>query len=199
MASEVSICSNALLMLGAKPINSFEEAVIVNGTNRAQLCANLWDVERDNILRSHPWNCATKRAVLSPETAGPAFEYRYQFALPGDFLRVCSINQYPADKYDYRIEGRKLLCDEQAVYLRYIWRNQDVSSWDAMLIKVAQAHMAHVLAMPITGQITVRDSFAIELRGLMQSARTVDAQEEPPETLGDFPLLEARYSAAPRR
>jgi hypothetical protein len=35
MASEVSICSNALLMLGAKPINSFEEAVIVNGTNRA--------------------------------------------------------------------------------------------------------------------------------------------------------------------
>jgi hypothetical protein len=37
MASSISICSNALLALGAHPINSFDEA-----SEHARLCSNIY-------------------------------------------------------------------------------------------------------------------------------------------------------------
>ncbi|EBA0378294.1 hypothetical protein FIX59_23640, partial [Salmonella enterica] len=66
MTSSVSICSNALLALGAHPINDFDE-----DTDHARLCANLYPTVRNKLLRSHPWNCAIKRVVLSPVSAAP--------------------------------------------------------------------------------------------------------------------------------
>ena len=76
-----SICSNALLMLGAQTVASTSD-----GTDRSTLAANLYESARDSVLRSHPWNCATKRVVLAPDSAAPAFGYAAQFALPSDFL-----------------------------------------------------------------------------------------------------------------
>src|SRR3546814_19099578 len=74
MTTEVSICSNALLRLGADPINSFDEADnFGSNIERARLCANLWPNVRRQVIRSHPWNCATTRVVLSPDAAAPAF------------------------------------------------------------------------------------------------------------------------------
>jgi hypothetical protein len=49
MATDVSICSNALLMLGDGPISDF---TTVN--DRTRLCANLFPQVRDAVLRSHP-------------------------------------------------------------------------------------------------------------------------------------------------
>lgn len=199
MTSAVDICSNALLLLGAKPINSFEEAVSVNGLNRAQLAANLWPTMRDKLLRAHPWNCAKERVVLSPMSTTPPFEYAYQFALPGNYLRALSINDVPESKYDYTIESRKLLADDDTIYLRYVWRNEDPSSWDSQLIYCAERAMAAAMCMAVTGQITLRDSLLGEVNFELKSARATDGQEEPPETLGNFTLLEARYSQSPRR
>ena len=63
MATAVSICSNALLMLGDNPINSFDESATPGGLDRARIADNLWPSTRNSILRSHPWNCAIKRAT----------------------------------------------------------------------------------------------------------------------------------------
>ena len=48
--SAVSICSNALLLLGDKPIDSFD----INN-DRTRLVANLYTSKRDKVLRAHPW------------------------------------------------------------------------------------------------------------------------------------------------
>lgn len=88
MATGVSICSNALLMLGAQTINDFADQL---NLDRAKLCANLYPTVRDDMLRSHPWNCAIKRAVLAPDAVAPAFGYTYSFELPADFLRVLEV------------------------------------------------------------------------------------------------------------
>jgi hypothetical protein len=67
MATDVSICSNALLRLGAAPINSFEEAdELGSNIQQVRLAGNLWPTVRKAILRAHPWNCATTRVLLSP-------------------------------------------------------------------------------------------------------------------------------------
>jgi len=57
MATEVSICSNALRRLGDDPITS-----LTDDTERARLCNAFYQDSRDLVLRSHPWNFAITRA-----------------------------------------------------------------------------------------------------------------------------------------
>ncbi|KAK6697243.1 hypothetical protein SNK04_014161 [Fusarium graminearum] len=58
-ANAVTICSNALLSLGAQPISSFDEAGGAAQLDRA--IAGLHPQVRKAVLRSHPWNCAIRR------------------------------------------------------------------------------------------------------------------------------------------
>jgi hypothetical protein len=187
MATSVSICSNALLMLGAQPINDLAEDL-----DRARLAANLYPSVRDDMLRSHPWNCAVKRVVLSPETRTPPYGYAYQFMLPSDWLRTLSVGDYGAE-IDYRIEGRAVLANEAALKLRYIFRNENESTWDAMLVHCMTLAMAARMAYAITQSATLEQVRMQELELALKRARAIDGQDEPPETFGDNRLLGSRY------
>jgi len=189
MATDVSICSNALLMLGAQPINSLTE-----NNDRARLCNSLFDSVRDDVLRSHFWNCATKRVSIAPDTDAPAFDYTYQFTLPPDWIRIVSCGEYGYE-VDYRQEGRKILCSESTLKLTYIYKNEDVTTWDVSLINAMQHAMAAKVAYAITQSASMAQVMDQQLSMYMKRARAVDGQDNPPETMGDFPLLAARYGA----
>lgn len=187
MATKVSISSNALLMLGARPINDLTE-----DDDRAQLAANLYDQVRDALLRSHPWNCSTKRVILAPTTTAPAFDYAYAFNLPADWLKTLQVGE-SHDPLDYVTESGQILCDYDAVPLRYVWRNDNEATWDAMVVHgmtlAMQAHMAYA----ITKSASMRDSARQEMIDFLRQARSADGMDDPPETLGDFPLLMSRF------
>lgn len=187
MASSVSICSNALLALGAHPINDF-----VENTEHARLCSNIYPTVRNNLLRAHPWNCAIKRVVLSPVSTAPAFGFGFQFSLPGDLIRVLSVGEQH-DDIPYRIEGKRLLANLQSVQLRYVFRNEDESTWDAALVNVAEATMQAKLAYAVTGSASLRDSLTQEAAFLLRQAKSIDGQEEPPEELGGYPTYDSRF------
>src|SRR3546814_9999800 len=90
MTTEVSICSNALLRLGADPINSFDEADnFGSNIERARLCANLWPNVRRQVIRSHPWNCATKRVVLSPDARSEEHTSELQSLMRISYAVLC--------------------------------------------------------------------------------------------------------------
>lgn len=186
--SKVQVCSNALLLLGQNTIASFTEA-----TDRATLASNLWDNARQMVLRSHPWNCAVKRAALAPEVAAPAFDFTYQFLLPGDCLRVLSVGQQDEAPM-YKVEGRKILIDDNPCYLRYIFDNDDVPSWDAMFTEAMQRYMAWSMAYALTKSTSLRDSMGAEYEQLLKRGRSVDGQEDTQDTVGDFPFLSVRHS-----
>lgn len=187
MASSVTICSNALLALGAHPINSFDEA-----TEHARLCANMYPTVRNDLLRKHPWNCAVKRVILSPSSTPPVFGFGFQFPLPGDLIRILSIGE-EFDDIPYRIEGNRLLANLNAIRLRYIWRNEDESTWDPALVSLAEAMMAAKLAYAVTSSASLRDTLTQEAAYLLRQAKAIDGQEEPPEELGGYPTLESRF------
>ncbi len=187
MADSISICSNALLALGAHPINSFDE-----NTDHARLCSNLYPTVRNKLLRAHPWNCVVKRVVLSPVSTAPVFGFSFQFALPGDLLRVLSVGE-PYDDIPYRVEGNRLLANVQVLKLRYVFRNEDESTWDAALVDVAEMMMQAKLAYAVTGSTSLRDSLAQESLVLLKQAKAVDGQEDPPEELGGYPTYESRF------
>ena len=68
MATEVSICSNALRRLGDDPITS-----LTDDTERARLCNSFYTDARDAVLRCHPWNFAITRTSLAQLSDTPAY------------------------------------------------------------------------------------------------------------------------------
>lgn len=190
MATGVSICSNALLMLGAQTINDFQDQL---NLDRAKLCANLYPSQRDSILRAHPWNCCIKRIVLAPLAEAPAFGYSQAFELPADCLRVLEVGTGGL-QIDYLVEGRTIQADTMALELRYVFRNEVEATWDAHLVDLMTVAMAAVLAYPITQSTSERDNRKAEFQSLLRQAKAVDGQEDPPQTLGDERLLASRFS-----
>jgi hypothetical protein len=188
MTSSVSICSNALLLIGDKPISSLDEA-----NDRARLASNLYAEARDAVLRMHPWNCAKKRVMLAPLATAPAFDYSYQFQLPADFMRPIQVG-LRNDPIGYLIEGQTLLCNVDTVPLVYVFRNTNESTWDGLFVEAMTLMMASRFAWPITKSATLAQTKLGELQALLKTARAVNGQDDPPETLGDFPLLSERLT-----
>lgn len=189
MTTAVSICSNALLMLGKTPIASMTE-----DSDRAQYCANLYPMVRDTLLRKHFWNCAIKRVLLSPDAVAPAFGYTAQFPLPSDFLRLYEVGRPGAFIADFQLENRMILANAAALPLRYVWRNLVEDNWDSGLVETATAMMAAVLAYPICQSTSLRDSLLETAKQTLREAQAIDGQENPSESFADeYPLLAGRY------
>jgi hypothetical protein len=192
MATKVTICSNALLLLGDQTINSLTE-----GSPRARLAANLYDSTRDDLLRSHPWNCAVKRVILAPDVDAPAFDYGAQFSLPGDWLRNLSVGP-DGQEVDYKVEGQKIIANGTSLALRYIFRNDNEATWDALLVTGMELKMAAAMAYGITKSTSLADMMYGKLERHMKTARSTDGQDDPAQTLGDERLYSARFGGVQR-
>lgn len=62
-ATVENICNSALTKIGAATISSISDT-----NKRALLCNEQYAKLRDDLLRSHPWNFAIKRAYLAKDT-----------------------------------------------------------------------------------------------------------------------------------
>lgn len=176
MATDVSICSNALRRLGDEAITS-----LTDDSQRARLCNAFFADTRDTVLRSHPWNFAITRAKLSRLTNPPAYEYNYQYALPTNpyCLRVLSM-EYP--DYVFKIEndatyGRVLLTDESTANILYIARVTNAVLFDAMFTDVLTAKLAVDLAYPVTGSAQLQAQMEKIYQQKLSEARSIDGQE----------------------
>lgn len=188
-ASRVSICSNALLMVGAQPVNSLDSPT----TDRERLCANLYETVRDYVLSSHPWNTCIKRRLLNPATTDlPEWnDYANSFTIPADFLRLLAVGEQGME-VDFRLEDGRILCDEALLKLRYIYRNDTEAKWTPLLVMAQTLAMRQVLAYPITQSTSLEQLIDQAIEPMLKKARAIDGQDQPPETLGDFRLLSSR-------
>lgn len=183
--SPVSICSNALLKLGAQSISDFTE-----NTDRAKLVANIYPSIRDDLLREHVWKFAIKRMLLAPDADRPAFGYTHAYTLPADFLKAITINEhyYP----DYTIENGKILTNANSVQLRYVYQNEDVTTYDATFIKLLTLAIKADIAYSVTQSTSLAEAAKQEFIYELRKAKAIDGQQVPPETLGVSTLLEDR-------
>ncbi len=176
MATEVSICSNALRRLGDDPITSLTE-----DTERARLCNAFYESSRDSLLRSHPWNFAITRATLAQLSTTPAYGFAYQYALPTDpyCLRVLEMEY---QDYIFKIEnlateGRVLLTDESTAKILYIARITDTTLFDSLFVDLLTAKLATNLAYAITNSLKVQEQMYRLYQLKLSEARSIDGQE----------------------
>lgn len=184
MATSVSICSNALLMLGQKPIASFNE-----GTRAAQVAANLYPDAKRAFQRAHPWNACIKRERLAPEAEAPAFGFPAKFLLPAGCLRVLSVGESNAE---FKVEGRSILADASVLDLRYIV-DTDEDLWTGDMVQAFTTQMAALFAYPIAASAALGDAMAAQARAALKQAKAVDGQEDTPEEIEDSPLYASRF------
>lgn len=189
MATDVSICSTALTLLGDTPIASLSTP----NDMRATLCANIYPHAKLDVLRAHPWNCLTKRVVLSPLSEVPEFEWGFQFTLPGDCLRVLAVG-YDGEPEDYRLEQNTIKARSNVLRLLY-QQNLGEGRWDANLVDLMIKRMARDLAYPITKSSSLAELKAREYEMAFKRARAVDGQENPPEDWSSSALIDARFGA----
>ena len=186
MASVVDLCNRALDLLGAANITALTE-----NSKEARLCNGNFDDVRDAVLRSHPWNVAITRKNLAADSATPAFGFSFQFTLPTDpfCLRVLSFwnsnvnNEVAA--YDsnvmIKIEGRKILSNEDTCNIIYIGRVTDTEQYDSLLNKAISARLAAEIAYNITGSNSVASNMLTIYEARLKEAKGVDSMEGFPE------------------
>jgi len=192
----VNLCSIALARLSDTPISSFTDP-----SKRAAQCAVLYPSIRDEILRSHPWNCARKRDVLAPIDGAPAFDYPYQFQLPADWTRTLQIGRR-GEEISYTQEGMRILSYMQQLPIVYCWLNTNESTWDGTLTATVIDAVTAVLAYPITQSASMAQLMEQKFQNTFKRARAVNGLDNEDETLGDFPLLMSRlhsYIGVPGR
>lgn len=187
MATKLSICSSASLLLGHRPITAFD-----GSTDVARLSDALFDSTRDSALRSHPWNCATKRVSITADATAPTFDYQYRFAIPSDYVRILQVGELGFEE-DYVIEAGWILANVDPILVRYIYKNTDPSTYDPLLVEALEYAMAAKMAFPLTGSASMQQAMENKFQQVLKRARAVDGQDNPPETMGDFYLVNARF------
>ena len=169
MASVVEICNSALNQLGASTILSLTE-----NSKNGRLCNSRYETVKDSVLRAHPWNSAIKRQTLAADTANPDWGFAKQYTLPSDCLRVLTIQNYESN---YKIEGRKILTNDDNVKLVYVARITDPNEMDVLLRETISAALASDLAYAITANATLQQRMADKYQDKLSEARHADASE----------------------
>lgn len=197
----VTICSDALLMLGAKAISSFND-----GTDESSVCDRLYPDIRDSTLTMHPWSFNTKKVQLAQLLTAPGSVWRYAYQLPGDRLAspravyASSAVGAPVQK-DYEIQQDKLLTNLPAVYVDYQYELQEFA-FQKYFVQLMKYMMAWHLAEPITEQrekstywqgVAVGSAAENGRGGFFRTAANIDGQGQPSRVIEDFSLVAVRF------
>jgi hypothetical protein len=171
--TETDIANMALSRLGERRISDISE-----NSPSAISCRTHYEVVRDSLLRSHPWNFATARATLSATTT-PEFKWAYAYTLPAGFLRLSTFNGKEADAAisEYRVEGNEILTDANSASITYVQKVSDPTLFDSLFLEVIVFRLASAIAMDITSEPTTRDNMEQLAAMRMQDASFVDANE----------------------
>ena len=198
--TDLKICSDALLLLGASTISSFNE-----GTDRANICDRLYPDIKKSTLQAYPWSFSFKKVQLARTINTPVNQYRYEYSMPSDRLgtirRVFNSTAVGAGTVtDWIIQGNKLLTNEETVVVdyQYIVTEAEMPSYFVQLLKYM---MAWHLADPITDQIAKTQQWQLTAvgnpsennrGGYFRTAMVIDGQGNTSAAFEDFSLIAVR-------
>jgi hypothetical protein len=168
--TDTSICNGALIKLGAQTILSLDDA-----NDTARRLKVIYPRSRDKLLASHPWNFATKRAVLAEDPTPPSFDFSHRFALPPDCLRVYGTDL--PQPQEWAVEDGFLLCNSDMVSIKYIFRQEDTSKYSATFADCLSSLVAFDAAYGITQSASLKEAMNKYFKDDLAVARSFNGQE----------------------
>ena len=175
MSSKVEIVNQALLMLGALPIISFDDESV-----EAAACKTLYPTAKKQTLRSYPWRCATKSASLAQLVDEPIQpEWKFLYALPDNCLRVISVFN-EADLYinevAWEVQGKRLLTRSDNIAITYIVDLTE-QQLDVHVEMALVARVAVDLSYTLTASSGREAALYQQYQEKLNEARVTDRQE----------------------
>jgi len=196
----VSICSDALLLIGAKAISSFND-----GTDESSVCDRLYPDIRDSTLVMYPWSFGMKKVQLAQLITTPTTVWRYEYQLPGDKLAnpravYNSANSGSPVQKDWEIQGDKLLTNLTSVFIDYQFSVPEFAM-PQYFVQLLKYMVAWHIAETITEQqdksarwqrVATGDPSENGRGGYMRQAMQIDGQNNPMRIIEDFSLIAVR-------
>lgn len=187
MATKISIMNRALVVLGRERITGPTQ-----NEPRARILNEHYNDVRDEVLRGHPWNSAMARALISKESAAPAFGFSFQYPLPTDpyCLRAVKLHNYEGE---FRVEGRKLLTNAASpIGLHYIKRLTTPAEMDPLLARAVSYALAIETWTKLAEDGKSLDRALRRFEGTLATARSTDSQEGWVDEFWGDEFLESR-------
>jgi hypothetical protein len=178
-SSKIDISNQALLLLGAAPIVSFDDNTVESNTLRV-----LYGPAKKQILRSYDWNCANNTVRLA-ELSDPPVDTRWShaFSVPEDYIRILEVIQVGdgttrniGAPVEYEVAGRKVFTNCSNVAARYI-ADIDEPLLDSHVEMALVARLALDLSYALTASNTRESNLNSLYEIKLNEARTTDAQE----------------------
>lgn len=184
ITSSTEICKLSLDLLQGGSVSDITSA----STSIEEVCARWYDHTRRKLLRQHPWNFAIARAELAASATPPLFGASAQFPVPADFLRLLRVVDEDnrilgADSFFF--ENRHLMLrwsDEDVVRIIYITDEEDVTKFDDLFIDLLAVEIAMSIAYLVTQNNANIERLAGIRKNLISAAKSIDGQEQPPES-----------------
>ncbi|MAN64441.1 MAG: hypothetical protein CMI60_21120 [Parvibaculum sp.] len=182
MATSISMCSNALLMIGHGTISSFTE-----GGSGAEVASNLYDSTFEALLTTHRWRFASAKSQLGQLTDTPLNDFDYAYSLPSGYL--FAIKAYP-DVF-YEIYENNVYTNSSSIALDYIFK-PDESRLPSYFVKTLEYDLASQFAIPVTGNRSLAEIYTIKFENQLKRSKYVDSQSRPQVGILDAPFIEVR-------
>lgn len=182
MASQTDICNLALRKLGAARISSIED-----GTEQANILADIYTSCLESELAAHPWMFAAARALIPADAAAPAFGWARSYPLPAGYLKMIEVGSwwvfYAGCDGPYAIEGRAVLTDQASpLKIRYVQRITNAGALPPCFVQAFACRLAAESAEPITQNMSKRQQAWQEWRQAISVAKRTNDIEMPPQT-----------------
>jgi hypothetical protein len=190
VASQVDVCNQALVKVGAARITSLSD-----GTKQADTLNAVFDIKRDAELASHPWTFAIKRVQLPASSTAPlGTDWAYAYPLPSDYLAMVQVGESYAF-YDsssgsdpetggplFGIESNAVLTSEPSpLFVRYIYRVTNAGLFPPLFVEALACRLAAELCESLTQSTSKREAAWMEYRQAIRQAKRVNAIEVPPQ------------------
>ena len=182
--SEVQIAKLALQHLGDRyDITSLTE----DGTEAEQVNLVFANV-RDALIREHPWKFALRYYTPSALIGTPPARWGYMYTYPSDALKVWRVvnpldpngDGLPPIKWTVARNAndtKVLLTNESEPEFEYCKQVVDTAEFDANFDMALSYRIAEAIAMPITGDLAIKQAMGQEARMRTGTAKMEDANE----------------------
>ena len=182
LTARIQLVSNALLLLGDRPISSLTDA-----TTGATLGANLFETTYLSMLQYHSWRFAVKTQELPRLSATPETRYSYAFQLPADFLYVVK-----GDSSQFEVYENTIHCSSQSFQLDYVKRVEE-DLLPAYFAKALEYNLAFQFAVPLTGDMAKGQYYQKVYIDAIRKAKMADSSQYPEIGVHDQPYVNIRW------
>ncbi len=157
------------------------------------------------ILRSHPWNFAKDREILSQNTlfTGTDDEWGFSYTLPTQLVRLIKLNGILIGRDTtsiaglFEIEGRNILTNCDTAKISFVYYTEDVTIFDPLFDAAFVDLYSSKLAAIIPGDTELSERLRDKYDNVtLPKAKKVDANEKNPRrysTINNSTWLRSRF------